>query len=79
MTSGTVPCALDPALWFSTEDVAVADAKALCRGCPQRVTCLRGALERAEPWGVWGGELFHRGEILARARRQGRTRAADRS
>ena len=23
--------------------------------------CLAGAIERAEPWGVWGGEIFERG------------------
>ena len=24
--------------------------------------CLEGALERREPWGVWGGELFIGGD-----------------
>jgi WhiB family redox-sensing transcriptional regulator len=72
MPSSAPPCALDPGLWFATEDVAVEDAKALCRQCPQRVSCLRGAIERSEPWGVWGGELFHAGSIIARPPRQGR-------
>src|SRR5258707_2294766 len=25
---------------------------------PILVVCLAGAVERAEPWGVWGGEIF---------------------
>jgi WhiB family redox-sensing transcriptional regulator len=73
MPSSGPACALDPSLWFATEDAAVADAKALCRECPQQVACLRGALEREEPWGVWGGQLFHRGAVVARPPRQGRS------
>ena len=33
----------------------------MCRGCEARLACLTGALERREPWGVWGGELLMRG------------------
>jgi len=33
-----------------------------------------GALERREPWGVWGGQLFLRGEIVPRKRPRGRPR-----
>jgi WhiB family redox-sensing transcriptional regulator len=36
--------------------------------------CLQGALERREPWGVWGGELFANGAVLAHKRRRGRPR-----
>src|SRR5579875_3538069 len=36
-----------------------------------------GAVERREPWGVWGGELFLRGEIVPRKRPRGRPRKAD--
>ncbi|MET8204410.1 WhiB family transcriptional regulator, partial [Micromonospora taraxaci] len=32
----------------------------LCGDCPLRVECLAGAVERAEPWGVWGGEARRR-------------------
>ena len=39
-------------------------AKALCQGCRIRAACLEGAVERREPWGVWGGELFLRGEVV---------------
>lgn len=72
-----LPCTDDPDLFFaeSPEDVEV--AKDLCRGCPARMTCLTGALERREPWGVWGGELFLRGEIVPRKRPRGRPRKED--
>ncbi len=36
--------------------------------------CLAGALERREPWGVWGGELFVSGVVVARKRPRGRPR-----
>jgi high-affinity nickel-transport protein len=32
------------------------------------------ALERGEPWGVWGGEILDRGSVLARKRPRGRPR-----
>nr|WP_284290141.1 WhiB family transcriptional regulator [Angustibacter aerolatus] len=35
-------------------------AKALCSDCPVRAACLAGALERREPWGVWGGRCSSR-------------------
>jgi WhiB family redox-sensing transcriptional regulator len=47
-------------------------AKAMCRGCPARIACLAGALERGEPWGVWGGELLISGAIVAHKRARGR-------
>ena len=34
--------------------------------------CLEAAIERREPWGVWGGELFANGKVLAQKRRRGR-------
>ena len=49
-------------------------AKALCGDCPVRDACLAGALDRAEPWGVWGGEIFERGVVIARKRPRGRPR-----
>jgi WhiB family transcriptional regulator, redox-sensing transcriptional regulator len=33
-------------------------------------------LERSEPWGVWGGELFQHGAIIADKRARGRPRTA---
>ncbi len=49
-------------------------AKALCLDCPVRRECLAGALERREPWGVWGGELFLQGVVIPRKRPRGRPR-----
>ena len=37
---------------------------------------LAGALERAEPWGVWGGELVLRGTVVANKRGRGRPRGS---
>ena len=36
--------------------------------------CLAGDKERREPWGVWGGELFVQGVVVARKRPRGRPR-----
>ncbi len=61
-------------LWFGETPGEVELAKSLCRECPVRELCLAGALERKEPWGVWGGELFLRGAVVARKRPRGRPR-----
>ena len=59
-------------LFFSEELGDIATAKRLCAGCPVRVPCFEGALTRREPWGVWGGELFFKGKVLAQKRKRGR-------
>ena len=59
-------------LWFSEMPTELEQAKAYCQQCPLRAVCLAGAIERAEPCGVWGGEIFHKGAILARKRPRGR-------
>jgi WhiB family transcriptional regulator, redox-sensing transcriptional regulator len=69
-----LPCMNDPDLFFAESPADVECAKDLCRACPARLPCLAGALERREPWGVWGGELFLRGEIVPRKRPRGRPR-----
>ena len=70
-----LPChAADPDLWFAEEPAELEQAKTLCAGCPVRRECLAAALRRAEPWGVWGGEIFDRGAVLARKRPRGRPR-----
>src|SRR5262245_21382418 len=67
-----VPCRkFDPDLWFADAPAELELAKALCGDCPMRVECLTGALELAEPWGVWGGEIFERGVIVQRKRPRG--------
>lgn len=59
-------------LFFSEEWVDVQRAKAICSKCSDRAGCLSGALERQEPWGVWGGELLDMGRIVAVRRPRGR-------
>ncbi|HEY2300296.1 MAG TPA: WhiB family transcriptional regulator [Acidimicrobiales bacterium] len=60
------------ALFFSEQIDDIARAKAVCGRCPMQEPCLRGALSRREPWGVWGGHLFLNGKILAQKRKRGR-------
>ena len=69
-----LPCTQDPDLFFAESPQDVEQAKAMCRGCRARLACLAGALERREPWGVWGGELLMRGAIVPRKRPRGRPR-----
>lgn len=59
-------------LFFSEELQDIAAAKRICALCPVIAECLEGALERREPWGVWGGQLFLNGKILVSKRRRGR-------
>jgi WhiB family redox-sensing transcriptional regulator len=61
-------------LFFSDQIPDIVRAKTICSTCPRMAACLEGALERREPWGVWGGELFLNGRILAQKRRRGRPR-----
>lgn len=74
-----LPCQVQDAdLWFAETPDDLERAKSLCALCPARLACLSGALERREPWGVWGGEIFERGAIVARKRPRGRPRKSDR-
>ena len=59
-------------LFFSEQLDDILHAKAFCRECPVRTECLDAAIARREPWGVWGGELFANGKVLAQKRRRGR-------
>ena len=45
-----------------------------CTASPARCWrfCLAGAVERREPHGVWGGEIFTNGAIIAEKRPRGR-------
>ncbi len=73
-----LPCRqYDPDLWFADTPAELEVAKALCGSCPLKVECLTGAIERAEPWGVWGGEIFERGAVVPRKRPRGRPRKED--
>ena len=73
-----LPCRkFDPDLWFSDAPAELELAKSLCGECPLKVECLSGALEREEPWGVWGGEILERGAVIPRKRPRGRPSKAD--
>ena len=73
-----LPCRVNDAeLWFAESPADVEHAKALCIDCPVQALCLDGALERREPWGVWGGELFLQGVVIPRKRPRGRPRKSD--
>ncbi len=74
-----LPCHVgDPDLWFAEAPADLERAKTLCVDCPVRRQCLAAAVERAEPWGVWGGEIIDRGSVLSFKRPRGRPRKGDR-
>ncbi len=78
LLAGLLPCRTnDPELWFAERSTEVEEAKALCRTCPLVEGCLAGAVERREPWGVWGGEVFVDGVVVARKRGRGRPSKAE--
>jgi WhiB family transcriptional regulator, redox-sensing transcriptional regulator len=59
-------------LFFSDDELDIARAKAICSKCGLAATCIAGALDRAEAYGVWGGQLVIDGEIVAVKRGRGR-------
>ena len=61
-------------LFFSEQLDDIARAKQICGLCPVQQACFEGALARREPWGVWGGQLFLNGKVLAFKRPRGRPR-----
>jgi len=67
-----VPNAAD--LFFSEDIGEISAAKRVCVSCPVLAPCLEAALKRGEPCGVWGGQLFMNGKMLAIKRRRGRPR-----
>jgi WhiB family redox-sensing transcriptional regulator len=74
-TRRALPCRVqDPELWFAESPARLEEAKTWCHQCPVQAACLAGALKRGEPWGVWGGEIFDQGVVIARKRPRGRPR-----
>lgn len=59
-------------LFFSDDDTELARAKAICGRCGLQDACLAGAVERVEPYGIWGGKLVLEGVPVAFKRRRGR-------
>ncbi|MGY5763751.1 WhiB family transcriptional regulator [Brachybacterium sp. DNPG3] len=76
LPADTLPChdAEAADLFFSERPAELEQAKSLCSGCPLMDECRNGALDRAEPWGVWGGAIFDAGRIIAVKRGRGRPR-----
>ena len=69
-----MPCLTNPELYFSDAQAELAEARTLCAGCPVLDLCLAGALERREPHGVWGGQIFLGGVVVERKPARGRPR-----
>ncbi len=75
VTPSGLPCQIeDHRLWFSERPAELEQAKTFCGGCPDRAACLAGALLRREYAGVWGGEIFDQGNVVAFKRPRGRPR-----
>ncbi|MFF7994193.1 WhiB family transcriptional regulator [Kitasatospora xanthocidica] len=54
-----------------TAEWAERRAKMMCAGCPVRLLCLADALERREPYGIFGGlNERERNAVLRRAARE---------
>ena len=68
---------IDPAVFFPVGLTGpaiqqIAEAKAICRGCPVRLVCLQYALATHQDDGVWGGhDEGERRELRRRWRRMG--------
>ena len=70
-----LPCRQeDGDLWFAESPAKLEIAKTLCTQCPVMTECLLSAIERREPWGVWGGQIFEQGAVIERKRGRGRPR-----
>ena len=67
-------CQQHPDLFFAAAPSGLERARLLCGDCPVRAGCLAGALERREPYGVWGGEIVIDGVVVAQKRGRGRPR-----
>ncbi|RNG31101.1 WhiB family transcriptional regulator [Streptomyces botrytidirepellens] len=71
----------DPELFFPIGNTGPAllqieEAKAVCRGCPLMDSCLQGALERGEAFGVWGAMSEDERHAIRRRRARNRIRNA---
>lgn len=60
--------------YFSNKPHEVELAQDACLDCVLMFACQQGAKDRAEPWGVWGGEVFRDGKPISRYRGRGRPR-----
>src|SRR4051794_3719221 len=67
----------EPDLFFAESPRLLGQAQQLCATCPVQGLCLLGALERREPYGVWGGKILVNGRVVEHKRGRGRPRKAD--
>ncbi|MFC4054962.1 WhiB family transcriptional regulator [Actinomadura syzygii] len=56
----------------------IAQAKAVCAGCPVQQECRREAIERREPVGIWGGTTPQQRAALRRKQRRSKAGQAAR-
>ncbi len=73
------PCTQSPELFFAEQMPQLRAAQQVCEQCPLRALCLSEALERGEPWGVWGGKILVDGVIVEHKRGRGRPRKDERA
>ena len=66
----------DPEVFFPPIGAHGHEAKAVCSRCPVAAECLLDALERNEPYGIWGG--LNVNERAAVKRRMGLTKEQER-
>ena len=71
---GPYPCHQSPDLFFADRPQPLEQAKMLCRSCPVQEWCLTTALDRREPYGVWGGQILVDGSVVEYKRGPGRPR-----
>ena len=69
-----LPCQTRADLFFADAQPQLAIARDLCGPCPVKDLCLAGAVERQEPHGVWGGQIFLNGVVVERKPPRGRPR-----
>ena len=61
---------VDPDVFYPVSDEEAEEAKAVCRVCPVRESCLEYALANRERDGVWGGATERERRRLIRQRRK---------
>jgi WhiB family transcriptional regulator, redox-sensing transcriptional regulator len=61
---------LDPTIFYPDDEDDVADAMAVCGGCPVREVCLEHAIVGRETAGVWGGATDRERRRIVRRRRR---------
>ena len=61
---------VDPDIFYPSSDEEAEEAKAICRVCPVRESCLEYAIINRERDGVWGGATERERRRIIRQRRK---------